>query len=134
MTETVAPAMPTAIDQGQPVSSQEERRQHFRIRTELEVEILWQTESGEDRRVPAILREVSVGGCRIEIAHSLEVDQTIVVRVGKNSLNCAVRHVQPTSQGFVTGLTILPTRSGGAFLDRLERLSRAFTVARRSSR
>jgi hypothetical protein len=100
----------TVADAEQPVSPRAERRQQFRIRTELEVEILWQDESGEDRQIAAILREVSIGGCRIKVMQSLVVDLPLVVRVGRNSLSCVVSHVQPASQGYLVGLVISPTR------------------------
>jgi hypothetical protein len=86
-----------------------EQRRHRRIPTSLNVEVTWIDAFGFENVAAAVVKDISAGGFGIESSESRPLGSRLTVATQASSMQCVVRHVSATEDGFRLGLEILPS-------------------------
>ena len=109
-----------------------EQRRHPRRSVNIRVRVFWQGESAELVEAPGLVRDISVNGFGIEIAHYLPEGRLLSVETTAGALQGVVRHVHQVSGGYATGMEILLASDGSDHQRSLRNLETVIREAKES--
>jgi hypothetical protein len=86
----------------------QEKRADTRLLCAELVELIWDAESGQQRRSIANLEDISLSGACVQIEREIRPGTPVVIKYGDGSLRGTVRHCHFREVGYLLGIELNP--------------------------